>query len=357
MRPNIYYWKCDCPRPSDERSVAFTAAKYQDADLAARLRRVCEQQLGATVADFAPLGGAGDHFAYRLRHDGRNLLLRAAVDATGDDYMLAETALCRQAGAVGVPVPEILHTEALAGAALRWQLMTLVPGDTLADLARDRRLDHTAVAHDLGRILRRLHGVRLDGFGFIDTERLRRDGGLCGIHRRYEDFFCCRLEEHLAYVVDHGLLTPAIADEVTALVAELLPRHAPQQASLVHRDPAWWNLIGTPRSITGLIDWDDAVAGDPADDLAMLRCFHDAEYCAAVEAAYWGDTTPDADFPERIALHWLRNMLWKATLRHQLGYFRPGAATFLQALCAEGSLEAKTRALLDQAVVAVRKAA
>ncbi|MFW6286416.1 MAG: hypothetical protein ACOC29_00600 [Candidatus Sumerlaeota bacterium] len=116
MRHDIYYWKCDCPRPSDERSVAFTAAKYQDKDIAKRLRQACERQLGTPIEDFAPLGCAGDHHAYRLRHDGRELLLRAAVDDTGDDYMLAESALCKRAAAAGVPVPEILHTEAPVGA-------------------------------------------------------------------------------------------------------------------------------------------------------------------------------------------------------------------------------------------------
>ncbi|MFW6286417.1 MAG: phosphotransferase family protein [Candidatus Sumerlaeota bacterium] len=235
--------------------------------------------------------------------------------------------------------------------------MTFVPGDTLSDLARAGRLDNSAVAGELGRLLRRLHGIRLDGFGFIDTDQLRRDGQLIGLHQRYEDFFRCRLDTHLDYVTHHGLLAPGIAAEAYALVTELLPRHVPRQACLVHRDPAWWNLIGTTTRIAALVDWDDAVAGDPADDLAMLRCFHDADYCTAVETAYWDGQTPDADFPVRIALHWFRNMLWKAMLRHQLGYFRPGAAAFLNALCADCSLEARTRELLDQSINALRRTA
>ncbi len=86
----------------------------------------------------------------------------------------------------------------------------------------------------------------------------------------------------------------------------------------------------------------------------MLRCFHDGAYCDAVEAAYWDGETPPADFARRLALHWLRNMLWKAMLRHQLGYFRPGAAAFLNALAGPDGLEHATRTKLSQALSALR---
>ncbi len=357
MRHDAYYWKCDCPIPAEERSVSYTAEKYNDVVMAEAAHAACRATLGTVPDAVEALRCAGNHAAYRVTAGGRRLLWRAASDATGDDYMLAEQAVMALAADAGVPVPRILHCQAEPGAVLRWQLMELIPGATLADLDRSGSLDRIAIAGALGRLLCRLHTVPIDGFGFIDTSELRRSGMVRGLHRRYADYVFCRLDRHLAYVADHGLLAQADADEAGQLFARLLPGCAPAHAVLVHRDPAWWNLIGSPTIIHALIDWDDAVGGDPADDLAMLRCFHEAAYCDAVESAYWADTKPPPDFPLRLALHWLRNMLWKAMLRHQLGYFKPGAASFLAALAGPDGLETATRNRLQAALAAVRRAA
>jgi aminoglycoside phosphotransferase (APT) family kinase protein len=356
MRHNAYYWKCDCPLPAEERSVGFTAAKYDDEAVAEAARTACRANFGRDAEAVEPLRCAGNHHAYRVRTAGHDLLFRAAVDSTGDDYMRAEQALVALAAAQGVPVPQILACRAEPGEMLRWQLMELVPGATLADLDREGQLDRTAIASELGQVLARLHRVRIDGFGFIDTDRLRVDGTLRGLHDHYLGYVHCCLDRHLAYVADHGLFSPAEAAEAGQLIATLWPTCAPTQAVLVHRDPTWWNLIGSRSAIHALIDWDDAVGGDPADDLAMLRCFHDRSYTDAVEAAYWDAETPPADFERRIAVHWLRNMLWKAMLRHQLGYFRPGAAGFLAALAGPQGLEAATRTGLQAALTALRRA-
>lgn len=355
MRRDAYYWKCDCPLSAETRSVGYTAAKYEDGAIALAAREACRIALGVAPDAVEPLRCAGNHHAYHVRAAGRELLFRAAVDATGDDYMRAEQAVVALAAAQGVPVPRILACRAEPGERLRWQLMELVPGATLADLDREGRLDRTAIAGELGRLLARLHTVTIDGFGFIDTDRLRADGTVCGLHGSYLDYVHCRLDRHLAYVADHSLLPRAEVDEAGRLLATLWPTCAPTRAVLVHRDPTWWNLIGGLHAIHALIDWDDAVGGDPADDLAMLRCFHDRTYTGAVEAAYWAGATPPADFELRLALHWLRNMLWKAMLRHQLGYFRPGAAAFLAALAGPEGVEAATRNGLRNALVAVRR--
>lgn len=346
MRRGIYYWKCDCPRPEHERTTGFTAAKYDGAGIEAEVHEACRAVLGSPPENVAPLRCAGDHYAYRVEHSGRPLLFRAAADATGDDYMLAEAALTALAGQAGVPVPRILHTAAEPGARLRWQLMEFVAGSTL----RDVQLDGTAVASDLGRLLRRLHRVPIDGFGFIDTDHLRATGQVRGLDRRYADYITCRLDDHLAYVTRHGLLGADQAAQARGLFTRHAQHFELEAAVLVHRDPALWNLIGDPRRITALIDWDDAVGGDPADDLSILRCLHDAAYTAVVETAYWDGATPPDGFEARVRLHTLRNMLWKAQIRHQLGYFKPGAAAFLVGLDHGRSLEQTTRAKLREAL-------
>lgn len=357
MRRDIYYWKCDCPRTAAERATGFTAAKYAGEGIEAAVRDACRGTLGVDADAIEPLRCAGDHFAYRVTCTGRILLFRAAADATGDDYMLAESAAMALAAAAGVPVPRIVRTEAVAGSPLRWQLMEFAPGHSLRDLHRDGRLDLAAAAGGIGRMLRRLHAVPVDGFGFIDTAHLAATGAVRGLHARYRDYVACRRDEHLAYLVRHGLLGTGEGTRVAAVFARHAARFDLAEARLVHRDPALWNILGTADGrITALIDWDDVVGGDPADDLSILRCLHDRAFTDAVETAYWGGGAAPDGFEVRIRLHQLRNMLWKAQLRHQLGYFRPGGAAFLEALSDGQGVEAATRAKLAEALAAAEAA-
>lgn len=345
MRHGIYYWKCDCPRPDAERTTGYTAAKYADGGIEAEVRAACRQVLGHGPDAIRALACAGDHYAYRVESGGRTLLFRAAADMTGDDYMLAEEAVMALATAHGVPVPRILHTEAAAGSPLRWQFMEFVDGAPLHEVDLGESL-----ASDLGRLLRRLHAVPIDGFGFVDTAHLRTTGRVRGLHQRYVDYVTCRLEDHLGYVATHGLLGSTEAARAAALFTSHAAHFDLSSAVLVHRDPAPWNLIGSADGISALIDWDDAVGGDPADDLSILRCIHPRSFTDAVERAYRDGAQPPEGFEARIRLHTLRNMLWKAQLRHQLGYFRPNAAKFLAGMDPERSLEQATRAKLAEAL-------
>jgi hypothetical protein len=117
---------------------------------------------------------------------------------------------------------------------------------------------------------------------------------------------------------------------------------------------ALWNVLGTPGRVSAIIDWDDAVSGDPADDLGVLQCFYDNAFMSAVLDGYGNGTGPSDDFICRMWLHTLRNMLWKTKLRHALGYFDKGRDFFLNTPGVRGSLKDHTLRLLQNALNHVR---
>ena len=101
------------------------------------------------------------------------------------------------------------------------------------------------------------------------------------------------------------------------------------QGKLVHRDFIYWNLLGTAEHIFAVIDWDDAVSGDPADDFGILACFHEQDFLDTALNSYRDYHEIDDAFTMRLQLHLLRNMLWKAVIRHRLGYFEQNENFFL----------------------------
>ncbi len=320
MRENIYYWKCD----------RFGQNRFDnrfDPELCVEAaRRAVQTAFGQECEWIEFLGGNGNHGVCKVRCAGRDYLFRANADGSGDDYMLAEAALTRLAAAAGVPVPALAAVEVTG--AVRWQLWSWAEGRNLAELDREGLLDRNAVARQLGGILRRLHRVELAGFGFVDTQHLAAAGEVRGLNPRYRDYFHTRLDDQLAGLVRTELIDIAFA----AAIKRCFERHAAllelPGGRLVHRDPAWWNLLGGPADIIALIDWDDAVSGDPADDFGLLCCFHDG---AIVEAALAGYGPVEESFRPRMRLHYLRNMIWKALLRQNMGYFEKGREFFLNA--------------------------
>ena len=98
---------------------------------------------------------------------------------------------------------------------------------------------------------------------------------------------------------------------------------------LVHKDIAFWNIIGTPTNISAIIDWDDAIAGDPTDDISLMACFHSWEELKPLIMGYEDFRELPAHFEKRFWLHFLRNMIFKSVIRVGAGYFNKSKDFFL----------------------------
>ena len=358
MRESIYYWKCDSPHSVAEKKQTYFKEKYDRGGLGEAVSQACKNFFGSSPQEVAPLRVDGNHTAFIVTHAGQKFFFRADDGAGDDDYMLAESALMRLAGEAGVPVPKVHHTDvSRTRCPFRFQLMDCCPDPCLNVHHRNGTLAMESVALQLGQHLRRLHSVRLDGFGFIDTERLARTGQLHGLDRSYPDYFHKRYEDHLGYLRQHALLSDDDCADVHRQFQRHLPRLQHTQGVLVHRDMALWNVLGTLDRVTAIIDWDDAVSGDPADDVGILGCFYDDTFMDRILHGYWGDAAVPDDFRCRVWMHTLRNMLWKTKIRHSLGYFDKGSDFFLNTPGVQRSLREHTLNILHTALINVRSCA
>jgi aminoglycoside phosphotransferase (APT) family kinase protein len=158
---------------------------------------------------------------------------------------------------------------------------------------------------------------------------LREHGDLKGFHVRYEDYFRLNLEKHLEFLTDHDFL---LQEDAEMILAEV-DRHASvlelRQGCLVHKDLALWNILGTETEIKAFIDWDDAISGDPMDDLSLLGCFYDGAVLARALEGYASVRALPEEYRRRFWLHLLRNMIVKAVIRVGAGYFERTDGFFL----------------------------
>jgi aminoglycoside phosphotransferase (APT) family kinase protein len=340
----------------EHKRQTYFKEKYDRPGLEDLVRPACRDALGDAPGEVVPLRTDGNHFAFRVAYPDRECLFRADDGTGDDDYLLAESRLMALAAGQGVPVPAVYHTDVTrARCPLRFQITAWCPDPCLHAHHKAGRLDIRAVSRQLGQSLRRLHAVRLDGFGFINTARLAASGDVRRLDARYADYFGKRLADHVGYLRGHGLLEAEACDEVLGLFRRHAPRLDLAQGVLVHRDAALWNILGTPDRITAIVDWDDAVSGDPADDLGILRCLYDDAFMEGVLQGYWGTAPVPPDFDCRVWMHTLRNMLWKTQIRHALGYFDKDRDFFLTPTDTDESLRTRTLRILRGALDRLRR--
>jgi fructosamine-3-kinase len=207
----------------------------------------------------------------------------------------------------------------------------------------------------MGRSVARWQAIGAEGFGPFDGGVLRGTGRLTGYHADYAGYFLGHLDRHLSFLRDRGFLT---ADESAEIAGEMERHHALLhigRGCLVHKDLALWNILGSETHIAAFIDFDDAISGDPMDDLSLLGCFHDAAFLRIAFEGYQEVRPLPPEHRRRFWLHLLRNMIVKAVIRVGAGYFERGAAFFLIPNGANGgTLREFTRARLNTALMGLR---
>jgi Ser/Thr protein kinase RdoA (MazF antagonist) len=177
----------------------------------------------------------------------------------------------------------------------------------------------SAAFREAGVRLRRLHDAKLTGFGWLAGASRDERGDLAPVHGSWLGFLKGILAD--ARGLAHAY---AVAAEVAEAAAAAVDEHAGALAavevgSLCHGDLKAAHVLTDEDRITGVIDWGDAVAGDPLWDVARLAHRADAGSVSLLLEGY------EPDSPMRDAIGWrvpLYGALWMlvdAIAAHRLG--------------------------------------
>lgn len=319
MRTNIYYWKCDNPLPVEEKLVYND--KYKLADITDTVREIAIHHFKKKPTKVASTGSSGNHYAYHIIYPDRTIFFRSDDGKIDDDYMDAEKAAMDLARKHGVPVPKVYATDTSKKKfPVRYQLMEKVAGESMKVFFQDGTLEKEKVSREVGRHLAKLHSIKLDGFGFFNTNILRNKNKIIGLDKTNKEYFDKKLQDHLKYLQDTTFLTGKEVKEIEKLIDKFKKHLDIKQGYMVHKDVAYWNMVGTPKKVNAIVDWDDVISGDPIDDLAVERCFYGEDVFNPLLEGYKEITSLPGDFYPRLWLYLIRNMLWKAVFRIFMKY-------------------------------------
>lgn len=160
-------------------------------------------------------------------------------------------------------------------------LLTRVPGTTVckAAIAEEKKL---LLFEQMGALLRKMHMIRIQGFGFLHIE----DGEAVGQATSWNDHWNIEYTiPHIEVLKREGIITPdesTLADRAFSQVKQITL----DKASLLHHDIHWNNVITDGESITGIIDLSNSMAGDPHYDIAISLFFQYPNQRDAFKSGY-----------------------------------------------------------------------
>lgn len=236
----------------------------------------------------------------------------------------------QQARDNGVPVPAVLAVEpigeryamvvaAAAGAALN---------DVRSSLAPDL---YAAAMTDLGRVMARLHTVRMPGSGVPNDDGVWSDPET---HRRR---YLANVLADLEQLGAAGLVASEI-DDIQATMHNASSVIVPDRPVLCHGDLGHEHVfVDDDMRVCGLIDWGMWHAGSAADDLAAVRTRHSETAFAAVLSGHSGESSADPEFRRAILCCALAQLVGQTCwlIRSQQGALLPAAAAGIRGALAE----------------------
>jgi len=175
-----------------------------------------------------------------------------------------------------IPVPTILAHGLLDPRLGRdYVLMERLLGSPVSDISISRRA-FDALLREVGRCLRQAHAITIDRYGYA------------GEHRPMEPQpdWASAFRVMWTKLVDDTERSGGYSAEDAARMKRLLDRfmwvfERPVAASLLHMDVWAQNILTVGGELTGLVDWDRALYGDPEIEFAVL------DYCGISRPAFW----------------------------------------------------------------------
>lgn len=209
---------------------------------------------------------------------------------------------------------------ATQGAPFDYALLDFAKGHSLRDLGDAVLDDKPNLPAVIGAALKRVHRVEAKGAGLLDLDSPRASERPTGAHRHWIDYVELRLSEHLAACTNAGYLNATLAIEISELFATMRGALHNRPLRLLHGDPGNHNIFLSSdlQGVTALVDWEDALAGDPLFDVAMWSTFHPPRRLPAFLSGY-GLPRPNIEQQRLIALYFLRIALSKTVHRHRFG--------------------------------------
>jgi aminoglycoside phosphotransferase (APT) family kinase protein len=267
-------------------------------------------ELGCEVTRVVRVEAFATNAVYEVDADEQGFIVKAS---RMHDAVRAEAWACARGADAGCAAPAILGRGRLStDDGMSAFIMRRVTGEPIV-------AGHPAF-REVGARLRRLHDVRLPGFGWLSEASWHEGGDFSLLHRSWLDFLQGICSDVRSLADSYAIAAPVAAAAATAIDAHADALAAVEVGALCHGDLKAAHILVDADRLASVIDWGDAVVGDPLWDIARFAHRADAGSLAELLAGYDPQRAVVDEVAWRLPLYGALWRLVDAIVAHRLGY-------------------------------------
>ncbi|CDZ76224.1 thiamine kinase [Legionella massiliensis] len=320
---NSFLLKADIQIDDSVLQSLAALREQQVASDEADVQKIAHQLFGLSPKSCEVLSGGGTfHVIYKIEYESRKLILKTLVNIPGNTNLglTKQFYLHRVLERNNIRAPKVfaLNTEKSLDIP-NYLAMEYVDGLSYESLADSPEFN--TVAEKLGRTVALYHQIPTEGCGQILPQE--NSDKLQTIDGTWKSFLLSQLETHLEICEQNSYLSGADCKFSATIINELADEIKLDQPAMLHCDLGSKNIILTPENELCIIDWEDAIGGDPIFDIAMWGSFmqNQGKLNYFLKGYYPDDERP-SDFYLRYFLYSYRILLAKTVHRYRFQYCR-----------------------------------
>ncbi len=145
-------------------------------------------------------------------------------------------------------------------------IYSYVEGKTLFDLFETQKL-LSKECRLLGKTIAKVHKISTEECGLLDVNEAIKNKKLKGLYLSWNKFLSINIKKHTEFCLQHNIITKKEKNRIQKILQQAFANIKIRKPVLLHGDLANHNAIYHLGKIT-LIDWEDALSGDPLYDIA-----------------------------------------------------------------------------------------
>jgi aminoglycoside phosphotransferase (APT) family kinase protein len=266
-------------------------------------------ELGCAATRVVRLDAFATNAVYSVDADGRRFVVKASKL---HDALRAEVWACARGADAGCAAPVILGLGRLGtDDGMSAFIMRRVAGGPIV-------AGHPAFPR-VGFGLRRLHDVRPPGFGWLAEASWDEHGDFSLRHSSWLGFLKGVCDDARCLADSYVLAAPVAEAAAAAIDAHADALAAVEVGSLCHGDLKAAHILVDAGRLAGVIDWGDAVVGDPLWDIARFAHRADGGAVSLLLEGYDPERAMVDELAWRVPLYGALLMLFDAIVAHRLG--------------------------------------
>ena len=330
-RQQTFYPKTDLD-VSDGEVNSFLLRKEQETeDNRQTIIDICSSFLGRDPLAVIPLHGKGTfHSLYRaVFPDNERYIVRVNFHSNRAFEFLIDSWVTEVLKRKGVPTVAVYRVDLSRETyPFDYEILSEAPGKPLSAFEDEKtQYINLRLLSELGQLVAKMHDIETDGFGLLDVRSVldRQDARGKGLLQTWKEYMFLNLDEHVTICANIGAINQQEEKRIAKVFSHVSWILEDTPSRLLHGDLSKHNIFSDGEHITGVIDWEDCLCGDPVFDIAFWGTFYRDYMLDPFLQGYRVVRLLPKDFEMRYWLYYLRIALSKTVHRYRFRYpDRPG---------------------------------